>query len=299
MTRIINYPELKTYMLKLYQMFEQVSDYYLRNTNICENPPLLATEFISLLVEIRTAWERILDEYLANVVAAELDLNQLEIDFKNDLHRFSFLEKHIQPCVISKYLLYSNTGNFDMFYEIRNKLVQCGALENRIIDYMNKKPVKDEVEQISKIKLLYNLNLDEKFKPTPVTIETIEYTHTDDGDSGCLLGIVIGVCIVGCLPIAYLWATIFVSDTSNEFSSWFIGSYIVSLLIFIPAFYFTEKKQDEYDSYPSGSSSYRSKGRGKSRLSGWKIKQYDPSGWRKKNGTNLFKSSGRRSKWGF
>ena len=128
--------------------------------------------------------------------------------------------------------------------------------------------------------------------------EKVEQTRSKskekEDDYGCLLVIAIVVCVIGCLPLAYLFAAMLEGDSSENFGTWFFGIYLVLLLVFIPTSYFSAKLEDKYGSFSGGGHSYR--GRGGS-IGGWKIKQYDPAGWRKKNGTNLFKSSRRRSRW--
>lgn len=159
-----------------------------------------------------------------------------------------------------------------------------------LINGANSEGTEKELEMASK-------ELDEVKESYGKKVEQTQHKSKEkDDDSGCLLVITVVVCVIGCLPLAYFMAAMMEGDSSENFGAWFMGTYFVLLLIFIPVSYFSAKLDDKYGTYSGGGRSYRG---GRGSLGGWKIKKYDPAGWRKKNGTNLFKSSGRRSKWGF
>ena len=115
-----------------------------------------------------------------------------------------------------------------------------------------------------------------------------------------LAAYIIGGLVLVAIP-AYLFAALSVGDTSEDFSSWFTITYIIFAIILIPFGYFSAKNGSSEKS--SSGRSRRTKGysfwsvpRGRSLTAGWKIKKYDPEGRRKKNGTNLFKQTGRKRK---
>ena len=138
--------------------------------------------------------------------------------------------------------------------------------------------------------------------------EKIEQTRPKNKDPEEDTGCLIAASIVISLPLAaipaYFCAAFSVGDTSEEFPAEFAITYIIFALIFIAIGYFSVKYGGNVP-YSTGRGkrsqgySFWSVPKGRSLTAGWKIKKYDPAGWRKKNGTNLFKSSGRRSKWGF
>lgn len=118
--------------------------------------------------------------------------------------------------------------------------------------------------------------------------------------------VAVGVIIIGLLLMAipaYLIAVLFVDDTSEEFLSWFVVTYVILSITILPLGYLAAKHgKGETSSERSKRSeeySFWNVPKGKSLTTGMKLKKYDPEGWRKKNGTNLFKRSGRRSKLNF
>lgn len=120
------------------------------------------------------------------------------------------------------------------------------------------------------------------------------------------IGVIIATITV--LPLiaigAYLFAALSVGDTSDEFLTWFVVTFIIMVVILAPLAYISVKSgsgvtASTRKSRRSEGYSFWSGSRNSSFPTGTKIKKYDSEGWRKKNGTNLFKRSGRRSKWDF
>ncbi len=296
----INYSELKAHLLKFYQLYEQVFEYYFREVNIYDiNCPMYVTNFLTNLKELKQEWENLLNVTLGDVVAAEMDLSKFDEEFKDTNIGIMLLNTHMQSDVIAQFFSYSRKKEYRPYYDLWKLIEICDKSELRIFDYMCRKPVTDCLAQARIVKAVYDVELKTKSIGQPESTLAVE---NELDENGCLLAtaIIVGLFIV-IIP-AYLFAAFSVGDTSEEFPTWFAISYIIFAIIFIPLGYFSAKYGDG-ETY-SSSRGRRSKGysfwsvpRGRSLTAGWKIKKYDPAGWRKKNGTNLFKQSGRRKSW--
>ncbi|MGN0235132.1 MAG: hypothetical protein ACI4BD_02300 [Paludibacteraceae bacterium] len=302
----VNYPELKARLFKFYNYFELVFGFYFKGVNVADSSiPAYVIDFLIRLKDIKKEWENLLNNILCEVTTVNVDLSKFDILLTDPNSGIDTLCCLWQNYILSEYFDNSRDNKNELYFQFLDKLEACKKNEMNLFRYIHTNQVEDEVKQKTLIKNLFGVDIESE----PISI--VDDYRTLDAEKikrelsienkkdnlGCLL---ISCAVFAILP-AILAALMFGED-SDGIVGLVIGTYVVLMLIIIPFCLFaTDNGRDEV--YSSGGrrsrgSSFRSKSRGRSLDVGWKIKQYDPQGWRKKNGTNLFKQTGRgRKSW--
>ena len=303
----VNYPELKARLLKFYNYFELVFGFYFKGVNVAGSSiPTYAIDFLIRLKDIKKEWENLLNNILCEVTTINVDLSKFDIFLIDPNSGIDTLCCLWQNYILSEYFDNSRDNKNELYFQFLDKLEACKKNEMDMFRYIRMNQVEDEAKQKTLIKNVFGVDLESE----PISIvddyrtlnaEKIkrELSIENKNDNlGCLL---ISCAVFAILP-AYILAALVVVEDSDCFVGLFIGTYVELLLIIIPICLLAPDNGGDEVYYSGGRrsrcSSFRSNSRGRSLGVGWKIKQYDPQGWRKKNGTNLFKQTGRgRKSW--
>lgn len=257
-----------------YSIFKIAFDYYTQHLKVYGNGvPDDVKKFMNNLLYINSEYQRLFD------ILGKIDIQ----------------DENKQTSSLLMGMLYVQVKSLDISSQkenirrtiiaIRFAIKECADMERNIAKYIQSNPVVD----LSAQEIVLNSTSLLEVKRT----ETFEHWRIE-------YLIIYGI---SALVIAAL-GTILLVDDYNKEDSWWIFS-LFFLLCFIPMgaislfapkdAFDTKYHKRNYNKRGKRTSSFWSIPKGRSITAGWKIKKYDPTGWRKKNWDTQFKRSGRKA----
>lgn len=284
----INFSELKSYLLKFYSMYEEVYIYYLRNVNLYNQyVPSEISCFLEKLTYIKKDWNKLIDENLSEYNEESINFSQYVSEFKSStcklLTLYDFFDKDI------RYIIFKNKKNeeSEIYFNLIEQICSCTKQIGLVQDYIESNPVVQDEKQAWYVKSMFNVEL--KRDNIKRIANIANATDKDDRTARWFAVLCFFLfSLFASFILTYFVHLLGAEDIISLFVIFFSICFfpMSALFLFVPSrwlwkgsFYSGSKKNIQGDL-----------------TAGWKLKNYNPESWRRKNGSDIFKRSGRPSK---